>query len=652
MSVLPLHGTRMLGSHLSSFEVDSRVAIVSDYGVDEPEFHVYRWVKSVLPAFLLLPLYGISPLLAVNLEQLDSAREWRTRDLTISGNNTIAAAELREMMSTKTRPWYAQWRPRPLFDPAVFASDLERLVRFYQDKGYFETKVSYDLEVDGAESLVSPRIDIIEGNPIKVAQVSVDILDASELQGKAQELIAKLPLREDEAFAVDAYQQSESALKEFFYDQGRARVEVTRKAQVVLDRHEARVVYTIEVGPETKFGTTLVEGLKDVDEKLVLRELTYTPGEPFSGRALKDSERNLRQLDLFSLIRIEPQPADSDPRTVAVKITVEEKPPREIMVGIGYETEEGVRGQLRWRHNNWLGGGRKLEVGAKVSQLARELDVNFLQPFFFGPDNRFLVTFAPQQFTEPGYTLTGTRLRPKIERKFSDHATGILAYRLDYGQLNDVSTATTQSLKKFVREGWLSGLSAGLLWNTANDPLNPTTGQTLSVWVEQAGRFLGGDFDLYRLQGELKGYYPLAEKTVLAYKLKTGFVQPTSGTKEVPLFERYYAGGGTSVRGYGRSRLGPLSASDDPVGGRSLIEGSVEFRRALWNDIGVVVFIDFGQVSVRSFDLPVDNLKFSAGLGIRYTTPIGPLRLDFGFPFKPPANDRPWQIHFSVGQSF
>jgi len=120
----------------------------------------------------------------------------------------------------------------------------------------------------------------------------------------------------------------------------------------------------------------------------------------------------------------------------------------------------------------------------------------------------------------------------------------------------------------------------------------------------------------------------------------------------VPLFERFYAGGGTSVRGYGRSRLGPLSTSDDPLGGRSLIEGSFELRQQFTDKIGGALFVDFGQVSLRSFDVPVDNLKFSAGFGVRYTTPVGPLRLDIGFPFRPPRGDRSWQIHFSLGPSF
>src|SRR5439155_873423 len=206
-----------------------------------------------------------------------------------------------------------------------------------------------------------------------------------------------------------------------------------------------------------------------------------------------------------------------------------------------------------------------------------------------------------------------------------------LGYRLEYDSVTDVPAASLRALGPFDKEGLLSGLSAGFLWNHANDPLNPTTGWVLSFAAEEVGGFLGGRFDFYKLQSEIKGYYPLAEKTVVASRLKIGFAEPLHGGEEVPIFERFYSGGSASVRGYGRSRLGPLSTSDDPLGGRSLIEGSFELRQQFTEKIGGALFVDFGQVSLRSFDVPVDDLRFSAGVGGRYTTPAGPGRLDLEF---------------------
>jgi len=167
---------------------------------------VLRLGYGILWAFVVCFILRSSPLLALPVEELDPNREWRIQDLNISGNEQVGSSELQDVLSTKTRPWYAPWRSRPVFDPAVFASDLERIPRFYQDKGYYEAKVSHDLSVDDKEGLVTVNIQISEGEPIRVAQVSVDIVDAPELKTELQALLPKLPFREGEVFAVDVYQ--------------------------------------------------------------------------------------------------------------------------------------------------------------------------------------------------------------------------------------------------------------------------------------------------------------------------------------------------------------------------------------------------------------------------------------------------------------
>jgi outer membrane protein assembly factor BamA len=192
----------------------------------------------------------------------------------------------------------------------------------------------------------------------------------------------------------------------------------------------------------------------------------------------------------------------------------------------------------------------------------------------------------------------------------------------------------------------------GLEWNTSDSPLDPKKGEILSLTVEQAGAIWGGTYRFFKITAEAKKYYEIGWETVLATRLKIGLADAIGGKDRYPLFERFYAGGEKSVRGYGRRRLGPLSESDDPLGGLSLLEGSLELRRPIWGDLGGAVFLDFGQVAQRPFDARVADLYFSSGFGLSYNTPVGPVRLDIGFPFQRPRNDRPWQIHFSIGAFF
>src|SRR5207237_10298006 len=151
---------------------------------------------------------------------------------------------------------------------------------------------------------------------------------------------------------------------------------------------------------------------------------------------LAPSLPKLTKLILLSKVRFLQYEYPTDPSILPIRVQVEEKPFREWKLGVGYGTEDEFRGQIRWRHNNWFGGGRQLDIGVKASAIVRDLEVNFLQPHFLGLRNRFSLAFGPQQVNEPGYFLHSTRLQPKLEREFTDGFTGFLAYRLEYDQLN------------------------------------------------------------------------------------------------------------------------------------------------------------------------------------------------------------------------
>ncbi len=592
------------------------------------------------------------PAFALQLEDLDPDTEWETAVVEIVGNSELPTEQLQNEIVTAPRPWYKPWRPRPRFDPIAFRTDIERLQRFYQAQGYYEAHIAYDLQVRPKRTLVSARILITEGEPVRVSQVVLQVVDTPALAPVLEALRPDLSLGKGSIFAEEPYRETEKKIKDRFLDLHYGRVKVTPQATVSIEQRSAEVRYTVEAGPTTVFGNTTIEGTKAVDPSLVARELTYKAGEPFSSEAINESRKNLLKLDVFNAVRFLEEESPSDPSLVPMRVKVSEKSFREWQAGIGYGTEDQVRAQVRWTHNNWFGDGRKLDVQVRVSSLVRTIDLSFLQPHAFGPNNRFSLSIRPQQLDEPGYLLNMTRLQPRFERDFTRQLTGFISYRLEYDRLSNVAGATKRALTEFQRKGILSGVSAGLVWNTTDDPLNATRGGLVSLTAEQVGGALGGDFEFVKLQGEARAYHLLAPRLVLASRVKLGFVDPSGKSKEIPLFERFYAGGISSVRGYDRHRLGPISAANDPIGGRSLLEGSLELRRQFTEKIGGTLFLDFGQVSLRSFNVPVDTLKFAAGFGVLYTTPAGPVLLALGFPFDPPRKDQAWQVHFSIGQFF
>jgi outer membrane protein assembly complex protein YaeT len=588
---------------------------------------------------------------AILLDALDPARQWKVERIEFSGNEKFSDDELSDIIVTKARPWYRVWEARPAFDPVTFGSDLERLPRFYEAQGYYGTAITYDLTVDESEGLVAVQIEVREGMPVSISEIDVEVV-GSEADRKPPSLPKELPVKRGEIFREAEYQQAEQALRGIFLENGYAHVKTERKAEVDLDEQRVRIRYTVHPGPIAVFGQTEIKGTDTVEPELVSRELVYHAGETYSQSKVIETREKLLALDLFGAVKVAPAETPGTPPVVPMEVEVAEKSHREIKLGLGYGTEDQFRTQLEWRHLNWLGGGRRLSVLAKYSSIILTGEINFVQPHFLSPRTQGIVNFSYNQEKEETYVRNVGRFAPRINHRFSSALTGFVGYRLEHNKLNDVAPSTELALGEIRRKGILSGPTIGLVWNTADDPFNPKKGEVVSLTVDQAGAIWGGEFSYYKMTAEAKKYIDIGWNTVFASRLKLGLGDAIGSDKNFPLFERFFAGGEKSVRGYGRRRLGPLGANDDPLGGLSLIEGSLELRHPIWKELNGAVFLDFGQVSKRSFDIPVGDLQFSAGVGVSYAAPVGPLRLDVGFPFKPPRGDRPWQIHFSIGAYF
>jgi outer membrane protein assembly complex protein YaeT len=581
---------------------------------------------------------------AVDVEDLDTG-EWHVAEVSITGNRRFPTAELQSELQTQPRAWYLFWRSPAAFDPATFREDLDRLRRFYESRGYYEAEIAHDIVAPEDGSDLRIKITISEGAPVIVADIDLEVSGTPLFP-------RRLPIKRGDVFVEQNYQKAEEALRQFYLRRSHAHVETERSAEVNLDTDQANIRYRANPGPAAVFGETEVRGAENVDPGIILRELTFRAGEPFSPAKIAESQQKLLALDLFSTVRVAPKEVPGKPPVVPMEVQVREKEAREIRAALGYGTEDRFRGQLQWRHNNWLGGARRLSVTARYSAISATGEAEFVQPHLLSPRNRGVLAFRHDREEEDTYLLNATRFLPRLERSFSRRFTGFIGYRIEYAQVADVADGTVRELGGIKERGWLSGPVLGIRWATADDLLNPTKGEIATFTINQAGKIWGGDYGFYKITAEARKYISIGWQTVFASRLKIGLADALGSDKNFPIFERFFAGGEQSVRGFGRRRLGPRSPSGDPLGGLSLLEGSLELRRPLWSDLGGALFLDFGQLSTRSFHIPADAVRFASGFGLSYRTPVGPLRLDVGFPFQPPRGDPSWQIHFSVGTPF
>jgi outer membrane protein assembly complex protein YaeT len=600
-------------------------------------------------AAILAIVLAAAPARGLTVDELEEGIELEVEDVTLSGNQAYWTRTLTPKLSTRERAWYTPWRPRPDFDPYAFQSDLERLRRFYESEGYYDVRISHDLVVNEAERLVSIEIRIEENERVETASVDVGV---REQPSPDPGLPETLPIAPGDPFTEEAYQAGENRLKEWFLEHSFAQVETERAAEVTVEARRAEIFYVVRPGVPSFFGETAIEGTEDVEPELVRREVEWKPGEVFSLDQIRRTREQLLDLELFGAVRIGWEPNLADRAVQDMKIAVEEKPPREIRVGVGYGTGDQARGQFRWSHYDWFGDGRQLSAALQISTINRFLNTMLVQPHFLTRRTKGILELEQSQADEDTYTLFGTKFLPRLEHRFTRHLSGSIGLRALFAVIGDVDDSILAVLGPVDRDGLLFGPRAGVVWDTTEDPFDPRAGQVISFFADHGVAALGGDFRFYKLTGEAKQYVDAGWRTVLAGRIQIGIGDSLGGAEDFPIFDRYYAGGETSVRGYGRRRLGPKSASDDPLGGLSLIEGSIELRRSIYGPAGGVIFVDFGQVSLDAYDVRADDLDFSAGPGLSIETPAGPLSLFVGIPFEPPSGDASWQLHFSIGQFF
>ena len=607
-----------------------------------------RWIVAASIAAI-----GATAAIAAPLDDLPEGSVYTVGRIRIEGARAIGAGAVRDVMRTRVPPWYQplrRWRERSVFNPIVLRDDLSRVETLLRQAGFYEGRVHYALEV--VDDAVTVVLTIDEGPAARVAEIQIAARDFTLTPDDEDGLRHLVTFAPGDVFKQEAYDTSRARLESFYAVRAFAYVEVSKSATVDTDTDLVHVSYTITRGPPAVFGATVVTGTEHVDERLVRREIAYGEGDPYDPRRLEETRASVFGLRLFRSVSVRPTDLAERSGTVGVAIKLVEGPAREVSVGIGYGLEDELRGQLRWQNNDFLGGGRRLGFRLKGSSIEQSFEGEFRQPFFLAPRQTLIVPLTQELDDEPGYKVARARLAPRLERTLLPRLKGSFGYNIEYDDLSDVPEATIERLDGYRPRGYVSSLIGILEHNTTVDLLDPREGSVLNLTIEQAGGPWGGDYTFARGVLEAKAYLPLHGDVIAGGRFRIGGGNGFGQSRDLPLFRRLYAGGINSTRGYDRSLVGPLNEFGAPVGGRSLLEGSLELRAPIYKKVGGVVFLDLGEVRRRAFSYTLGDIELGAGFGVRYYTIVGPLRLDLGFPVDPPPGQPSWKVHFSVGQAF
>jgi translocation and assembly module TamA len=521
--------------------------------------------------------------------------------------------------------------------------DRARLQRALRSEGYYAATI--DISIDPEAEPVNVVFHVDPGPRYRLRDVAVEVTPP--------EADLPLPSLEERGIApgtpavAQTILDAETRLVEQARARGYALAEAgERRAVVDHDADAMDLTLRLDAGPLVRFGDIEVTGLEEVERDFVERRLPWQPGELITSERLAEGQRALRETELFSTIRTRlGETPDADGR-LPVTVIVNERKHRSIEVGVRYRTDEGPGGNVAWEHRNFFGRGERVRAELDVSAIAGFLTGTFRKPDVWIRDLA-LLTETELAFEDPdAYQSQSATAQVGLERRFREGMTltGGLAFRAE--QVEEANSGRQD-------EFGLVSLPALFNWDRSDDRLDPTRGGRLSLENEPFVDIFGNDLVFNKSRLEYAHYLQVLDepRVVLAGRSAIGTLLGAARA-EIPANLRFYAGGGGSVRGFAFQTAGELDQEDDPIGGRSLFEASGEVRVRVTETIGVVAFVDVGAAFTSRFPDFDDELRIGAGPGIRYFSPIGPLRVDLGFPVNPRDSDDAFQLYISIGQAF
>jgi outer membrane protein insertion porin family len=600
-------------------------------------------------------------------------RKVRIKDIIIQGNQSFSGGRILKLLKTK-RAWFFN---AGVLKEEVLKEDIQRVSSFYQREGFTDVVVEYEVKPDANKAyLLYITIKISEGKKYLVGSVILQgnkDISEKELSRRLTECIP------GKVFSQEAMKRDTTNLQGLYFDRGYISAQVEESTLVNPDSGRVDITYGIVENQIVYVDKIKIRGNIKTKDLVIRREIRIHPGEKFDGEKLRRSKERLANLGFFEEIGYDTEETQ-EPNKKTLVVDVKESKTGAFSFGGGYSTVDQLVGfveieQKNFDWKNWpyfTGAGQDLKVRASIGNLSNGFDLSFTEPWMFDYPVSFgfdLYRRSHDRNTDTGYgydeTVTGGDLR--LGKEISEYLRGDIMYRLDQIDISNPSIDASSDLKAEVGKNMISVISPSLTYDSRDNVFDTRHGDLFSAAFDFAGGPIGGDKNYWKFFGRASHYFPMPRGSVLEIRGRLGLADPYSGTAKIPIYERFFAGGAYTVRGYEERKVGPVDPlSHDPLGGASLAVGNIEYTYPLFSFLKVAAFYDIGNVWEKLGDIfsskdanGVANsggFKSGVGLGLRINTPIGPIMLDYGIPMnKEPgetARKSGGRLHFSASHGF
>jgi len=596
------------------------------------------------------------------------------------GNDHITTKELRKILKTRKKNLLSFLNKSGLFKEDDFKTDLDNIRTYYNSKGYIDMEVK-DVKFEYPKpGLLKVTISVFEGIPYTVGKIDFEgnsLFTKQELRNYRGKQITRMdegkvfsprgytPEKKEPNEELPTLENDIKRIRDIYGTRGYIDMEVTPERQANVESGKIDILYHIVENSQSYVEQIIIQGNNRTKDKVIRRELLVAPGQIYDSVRADVSKKRLENLQYFEKVDISPQDT-TVPNRKNMVVTVEEKRTGSVTFGAGFSSVDSLLGFVEITQGNFdifnfpyfTGGGEKFRVRLQYGLERQDAEIEFKEPWFLEQRlalgyNLFYhnATYLSTYYAERNFGASVS-----LSRAFGQFWAGSITYTLQDFDLYDFAENSSPQLLQEQGYRTDSSITLGMTYDTRDSVLLSRHGVHADFSAEFAGGPLLGQTNIYKFQADAQKYILLPYDMILMIGGATGVADYYGNSSEVPLFDRFFIGGSRSVRGFGNRDIGPIDDNSQPLGGDTMAYDNAEVTFPIMDRVRGAVFNDMGFLDARPFHYTAAEreLNMAAGIGLRLNLPIGPLRLDYGIPYK----DQGWnhnntgKFSFDVGYQF
>lgn len=613
-----------------------------------------RFAANVDPKVIQLPQNRVDLVF-----EIDEGASTGIKRISFIGSHEFSASRLKEVIQTRESRWYRFFSSDDIYDPDRITYDRELLRKFYLSEGYADFRViSAVAELAPARDGFYLTYTIEEGQRYKFGKVDL----VNQLKDvKPEELRTALTMRTGDRYNADQVEATINRLTDALGNLGYAFVDVQPRVTRNAETHTIDIVFEVKEGPRVYVERINIAGNVRTLDKVIRREFRLVEGDAFNSARLRRSQQRIRNLGFFKKVDVTTDPGSAPDKTV-INVNVEEQSTGEFSVGVGFSTTDGPLADISIRERNLLGRGQDLRLGFTIAQRVQQLDFSFTQPYFLDRNMTAgidLFELVRNQQTQSQFDQNSIGGALRAGYQITEPLRQTLKYTLRRDEITNVANTASIYIKQSEGTRTTSAVGQVLLYDRRDNRQDPTEGYFAQLSNDLAG--LGGSVRYFRTVVNAGYFYPIAPQWVVSVLGETGYIVGINDPVQIE--DRFFVGG-DNLRGFATGGIGPRDATTrDALGGNIYYTGSVSlgFPLGLPQEIGLTgrVFTDFGslfKIDVQSTPsapiLQSSSIRVSAGVGVSWSSPLGPIRLDVGLPFIKQSFDKKELFRVSFGTRF